>query len=114
MHPELKLTAAEYNFLRAWIWEEANSEQVRSVGAKATQVQKAPYAAPALADLVTAAMTPDKQTAIAAGPTPEINPPWPWTSDEQLRARHQEAKQWLERRFSPRHGGARETAQSQP
>jgi hypothetical protein len=113
MHPKRKLTAAEADFLRAWVWEEANSLQVRGPGAKATQVEKAPYSPPVLADIVSAAMTPEEQTAMAAGPPAKANSPWPWTSDENLRARHLEAKQCLDDRFT-RSGHVRETAASRP
>ena len=107
MHPKLELTAAEADFLRAWVWEEANSLQVRAPGAKATQVEKAPHSPPILADIVSAAMTPEEQTAMAGGPPATASPPWPWMSEEHLRARHQEAKQCLQHRFT-RSGGVRE------
>jgi hypothetical protein len=111
MHPRLKLTEPESDFLRAWIWEEANFRLAHAPGAKTTQVEQSPYSAPALADIVTAAMSPAEQVAIAAGPPPEVGHPWPWMSDEHLRTRHQEAKQWLQHRLSREDGRARETAE---
>jgi hypothetical protein len=110
MHPRLKLTEPESEFLRAWIWEEANFRHAHAPGAKTTQVEKSPHSAPALADIVTAAMSPAEQVAIAAGPPPDVGPPWPWTSDEHLHTRRQEARHWLQRRFSREDGMAKETA----
>lgn len=113
MHPKLKLTAAETDFLRAWVWEEAHFLQVCAPGAKAIQVEKAPHSPPLLADIVSAAMTLEEQTAMAGGPPAKTSPPWPWTSDEHLRARHQEAKQHLEHRFA-RSVSVRQTAEARP
>ena len=109
MHPRLKLTEPETEFLRAWIWEEANFRQAQAPGAKTTQVDKDPYCAPVLADLIAAAMSPEQQVAIAQGPAPEVSPPWPWTNDQDLRVRHQEAKECLQHRFSQEDATAKAT-----
>lgn len=111
MHPRLKLTEPETEFLRAWIWEEANFRRADAPGAKATQIEKAPYSAPVLADIVAAAMSPEDQVAAATGPAPHISPPWPWTKDEHLPVRHQEAKRCLQSRFSREALAATETAE---
>ncbi len=100
MLPRPKLTPPEIDFLRAWIWEEANYQRPHTITAKKTQVEKSPYGAPLLADIVAAAMTAEEQVAIATGPEPRNNPPWPWPKDEDLPYRQQEAREWLESRFS--------------
>src|SRR5262245_38930071 len=100
MRPRPKLTEVEAEFLRAWVWEEANPHFPRKAGAKRTQIERSPYSAPLLADIVSAAMTAEEQVAIAAGPAPERNPPWPWPTDHDLQDRHRAAKEWLESRFA--------------
>lgn len=99
MHPRPKLTENETDFLRAWIWEEANFQRPHTSTAKRIQVEKSPYAAPLLADIVTAALPPEEQVAIATGPEPRSDAAWPWPTDDDLRRRHQEARGWLESRF---------------
>ena len=103
MHPRLQLTSAEMEFLHAWMWEEVHPACAESEGtAKRAQIDNSPFAAPLLADMVVASMSPDEQVAVAHGPVPAGKPPWPWKSDEELRARHRQAKTWLdERRFHP-------------
>jgi hypothetical protein len=103
MHPRPQLTSAEKAFLHAWMWEEAHPAYALHEGAvKSAQIDNSPYAAPLLVDMVVAVMSPEEQVALVNGPVPEGNPPWPWKSDEELRARHQQAKTWLEQsRFHP-------------
>lgn len=98
----LQLSPAEVDFLRAWIWEEANFDRPHTPRTKTTQIDNAPYSAPLLADIVAASMPADVQVNIAAGSEPKTNPPWPWASDADLVARHQEARAWLANRFPER------------
>jgi len=86
------------------MWDEAHPAHAPLEGtAKKAQIDNSPYAAPVLADMVVAAMTPDEQVAVVSGAMPGGTPPWPWKSEEELRARHQEAKTWLEEiRLPPR------------
>lgn len=100
MHPRPQLTPAEKAYLQAWIWEETNFQIPHKGTAKKKQVQHSPYAPPLLADIVAAAMTPEEQTIIASGSEPQTEPAWPWPAEEDLRARHREAKAWLESRFT--------------
>ena len=103
MHPRLQLTSAEKEFLQAWMWEEAHPAYALHEGAaKQAQINHSPYAAPLLVDLVVAGMSPAEQVTLVNGPMPGGKPGWPWKSDEELRARHQQAKTWLEEsRFHP-------------
>lgn len=103
MHPRPKLTPEETAFLRAWIWEEAHPHVVEN-GAKRLQIERNPHASPILADIATATMTADEQVDVANGPKPSDVPAWPWSSDQELRARHEEAMVWLETtRLSRKH-----------
>jgi hypothetical protein len=95
MHPRPQLTPAEQAFLRAWMWEEAHPRVIEN-GAKKTQIDRSPYAAPLLADIAAATMTPEEQLGAAHGARPARIPVWPWASDEDFRFRHEEAKAWLE------------------
>jgi hypothetical protein len=99
MHPRPRLTAAESAFLRVWTWEEANFQRPHTTTAKKLQVERCPYAAPQLADIVTATMTPEEQVAIAEGPAPQNTPPFPWSTDKEIQERHEEARAWLDSRF---------------
>ena len=100
MHPRPQLSKAELAFLRAWIWEESNFERPQVTNAKKSQVENCPYAAPQLADIVAAALTAEEQLAIAEGPAPTDTPPYPWSTDREIQARHREARAWLESRVS--------------
>jgi hypothetical protein len=106
MHPRPQLTAAESEFLRVWIWEEANFQQPHTTTAKKLQIERCPFVAPQLADIVSAAMTPEEQLGIAEGPAPVGTPPFPWSTEKGIQERHEEAMAWLESRF-PISSGAR-------
>ena len=93
-----ELSTAETLILYAWIWEEANFQKSHTPCAKKLQVEKAPYAAPILADIVSAVMSPEEQVAIVDGPESTTNPAWPWATEEEMLARHREASAWLGRR----------------
>jgi hypothetical protein len=96
MHPRPQLTLAEKEFLQAWMWEEAHAQDSGTGMAKRHQVENNPFAVPLLADIAVATMSADEQVAVVNGPKPTGNPSWPWASDDELRARHREAKAWLE------------------
>jgi hypothetical protein len=101
MLPKLKLTESETNFLRAWMWADNNYHRPHKLKAKQAQIKRNPPCAPALlTDIIAAAMTSAEQVAVGEGPEPTVDPPWPWKTDEDLRTRHQEARKWLESKFS--------------
>jgi hypothetical protein len=93
-----RLSGAESLFLCAWLWEEANFQKSHTPCAKKLQVEKAPYAAPILADIVSAAMSREEQVAIADSPKLMNNPAWPWATEEELLTRHREATALLRRK----------------
>ena len=103
MHPRPKLTPTEEEFLQAWIWEESHALDGGTGAAKRAQIDHNPYAAPLLGEIVAAAMPTEKQLAIVNGRKPLGSPSWPWATDEELRVRHQEAKDWLENDRFVRH-----------
>jgi len=92
-----QLSQAERDFLEAWMWEEAHAQDISAGSAKRLQIANSPYAAPLLADIASATMSPEEQVAVANRPKPGSVPSWPWRSDEELRARHHEARTWLEK-----------------
>jgi hypothetical protein len=76
-HNRSELSTAETLFLHAWLWEEANFQEAHTPWAKKLQVENAPNSASILADIISAAMSPEEQVAIADNPESKNNPAWP-------------------------------------
>jgi hypothetical protein len=96
MHPRPELTLPEKEFLHAWIWAEAHAQDAGASLVKKQQIENAPFAAPMLADIAVATLSPDEQVAVANSPNPLGKPSWPWASAAELLVRHQESRAWLE------------------
>ncbi len=106
MHPRPELTLPENEFLHAWMWAEAHAQDAGASLVKKQQIENAPFAAPMLADIAVATLSPAQQVAVANSPKPLGKPSWPWAFELELLARHQEAKAWLENsRFCATAGG---------
>jgi hypothetical protein len=96
MHPRPRLTQPEREFLEAWMWDEAHVQEISAGAAKKLQVESNPYAAPLLADIASATMSAEEQIAVVNGVKPRSVSCWPWQSEEEFRARHREARAWLD------------------
>ena len=93
MHREFNLTDAEIKFLRLWMWDDFHMDiPINDRPAKQMQADKRVNAKFLIGLAETIGMSPTDQMAIMGGPRPLYDTTWPWSSDEELVARYEEAK----------------------